>query len=285
MKRALTLALFLVPSLAHADAFDNYTNQILAKIPESKNARLIKELTPEVMVENSRAVPGLKATMIVVRTNDGRFAKLAVQPARQKVSADESVPILLIERFVTYREGEEKKVHVEGQNVRLFEGFRFSLDLGQVVPESLGGDVRFVVAGDKAYAEPVGKAELYVVTKNLPETTPKKSEKFVAGAKFEPRLFNGTFKLYDDGRRTGTLKLTVGASGEVSGALYSDKDGAKYEVAGKIGMPNHMIEFNVTFPRTIQTFQGWMFTGDARVITGSARMLERETGFYAVRVD
>src|SRR5262245_28837391 len=201
MKRLLCLAFFLAPALAGADAFDNYTNELLSKLPDSKNARRVKELTPEVMVENSRAVPGLKAAMIVVRTNDGRFAKLAVQPARQKTGADESVPILLIERFVTYREGEEKKVHGEGQNIRLFDGFRFSLDMGQVVPESLGGDIRFVIKGDKAYAEPVGKAEMYIVTKNLPETTPKKADKLVVGAAFEPRFFNGTFKLYDDGRR------------------------------------------------------------------------------------
>lgn len=284
MRSLIVLGLALAsPLLSFADSFDNYTNVILARVPSAKEAQLIKELTPEVMVEHSRTLPGITATFIVVRTNDGKYAKLLVQAAQQKVSATESVPILLIERFVTFREGEERTVHVQGQNVRLFEGFRFSLDLGQVVPKSLGGDVRFVVNKDKVFAEPVNKAEIYLVTKHFPEATLKKGEKLVLGATFEPRYFNGTFKLYDDGRRSGILKLTVGEGGDVSGAFYSDKDGAKYDVGGKVGSPNHMIQFNIAFPRTIQTLQGWMFTGDGRVITGSARMNDRETGFYAVR--
>ena len=237
------------------------------------------------MVEHSRALPGITATFVVLKTNEGRWAKMLLQPARQKITASESVPILLIERFVTFREGEEKTVQVQGQNVRLFDGFRFSFDMGQVVPESLGGDIRFTVDKDQVLAEPVNKAEMYLITKHLPEATLKKGPKLVIGATFEPRYFNGTFKLYDDGRRSGILKLTVGESGDVSGVFYSDKDGAKYDVGGKVGTPSHAINFSVSFPRTLQTFQGMMFTGDGRIITGFARLQERETGFYAVRQD
>lgn len=286
MRSLFVLGVFLFsPHFVLADSFDNYTNIHLTRAPSASEAKSIKKLTPELMVEHSRTLPGITGTFLVIRTNDNKFAKVLVQAARQKVTAEESVPILLIERFVTFRDGEERTVHVQGQNIRLFEGFRFSLDLGQVVPEALGGDVRFVADKDQTYIETVNKAEMFLVTKHFPEATLKKGGKLVIGAAFEPRFFNGTFKLYDDGRRTGVLKLTVGASGEVSGAFYSDKDGAKYDVGGKVGSPNHMIHFNVTFPRTIQTFQGWMFTGDGRVITGAARMNERETGFYAVRQD
>lgn len=280
----LVIALFL-PAAVLADAFDNYTNPIISQAPKSKLAEHVKELTPEGMVEHSRALPGITATFVVVKTNEGRWAKLLLQPARQKISATESIPILLIERFVTFKEGEEKAVQVKGQNIRLFDGFRFSLDLGQVVPESLGGDIRFIVDKDRVVAEPINKAEMYLVTKHFPEATVKKSAKLVVGATFEPRYFNGTYKLYDDGRRSGTLKLVVGETGVVSGSLYSDKDGSKYDVGGNIGTPNHSINFVVTFPRTVQTFQGFMFTGDGRVITGSAKMQDRETGFYAERQD
>jgi hypothetical protein len=41
----------------------------------------------------------------------------------------------------------------------------------------------------------------------------------------------------------------------------------------------------ITFPRTLQQFSGCMFTGDARAITGFSRLQERETGFYAVRME
>ena len=99
--RLLVLTLVLtLPAPALADAFDNYTNEILVKAPDAKTVQKVKELTPEVMVEHSRALPGITGTFIVIKTNDGKMAKLLVQPARQKLSATESVPILLIERFV-----------------------------------------------------------------------------------------------------------------------------------------------------------------------------------------
>ena len=162
-----------------------------------------------------------------------------MQAAKQKIDGDKAVPILLVERFVTYKEGEEQTRHAEGKNLSLFAGFRFSLDLGQVVPEALGGDLRFVVDGDKVYAEPVGKAKLYLVTKHDPAVVPKKAGKFVMGNKFDPKYFAGAFKLHDDGRRSGKLILKVDDDGGVTGAYYSDKDGQKYDVQGKIGSPQH----------------------------------------------
>src|SRR5205823_3981278 len=86
-------ALLVVPAVARADAFDNYTNPILGKAPDSKLALPVKKLTPAMMVEHGRALPGATAAMVVVRTNDGRFAKLLLRPAAQKITADETVPI------------------------------------------------------------------------------------------------------------------------------------------------------------------------------------------------
>ena len=47
-----------------------------------------------------------------------------------------------IDRFVTFKEGEERTVVAEGKNLRLFAEFQLNLDLGQVVPGSVGGDIR-----------------------------------------------------------------------------------------------------------------------------------------------
>jgi hypothetical protein len=193
--------------------------------------------------------------------------------------------MLLVERYVTFREGEERTVEASGKNLSLFPGFRLNLDLGQVVPAELGGDLRFVVEGDKIYLQPLGKAKLYLVTRALPGVIPKKGPKLVIGDTFEPRYFNGTYKLYDDGRRSGTLNLKVDEEGAISGAYYSDKDGQKYEVRGRVGMPQHSVQFTIKFPRSEQTFQGWLFTGDGQFLTGSSRLAEREAGFYARRVE
>jgi hypothetical protein len=287
MRRLLTVALLLacVPVLARADVFDHYTNEVLVKVPSAKGAKKVQSLQPAELAEYRGAVPGVEGAFVVIKTNDGRFSKLILQPAQQKVKKGVKLPILLIERYVTYREGDEKTVDASGGNVRLFDGFHFSLDLGQVVPATVGGDLRFTTEGGKTRVEPVGKAEMYVLTQPLPEATPKKTAKLVVGAKFEPQYFNGTYKLFDDGRRTATLQLKVEANKDVSGWYYSGKDGQKYEVSGKIGSVPHAIQFKVTFPRSMQTFYGMLFTGDGRVMTGTSVLQGRETAFYATRVE
>jgi hypothetical protein len=275
----------LLPAAVRADAFDDYVNTVISRAVEDKKLEKVDRLTADQMIEHGRVLPGITAACVMVRTNEGRWARLLVQPARQKVDEKQSAPIALVERFVCYRPGEERTIHTKGDNVRLFGDFRFSLDIGQVVPASVPADLRFVVEGENQRLEPVDKAEMYVVTKHLAEATPAKSAKLVVGAKFEPRYFNGVYQLYDDGRRSGKLHLKVDDRNEILGHYYSDKDGQKYEVVGKIGNPLHHLEFTITFPRTIQHYRGWLFTGDARAIAGSSRLQERETGFYAVRVE
>jgi len=283
----LVLVFLAIPPLARADAFDLYDNNLLAKVPNAEGVKLVKQLTPAMIIENSRVLPEGTAALVVVQTNDGRLGKLLVQAARKQLNdeAKTQVDILLIERFVTYRPGSDRTVHSTGQNVFLFDGFRFSMDLGQVVPEKLPADLRFVAGKDGVALEPVGKANLYLLTKPLPEATPKKTNKFVIGETFEIRYFNGKFKLYDDGRRSGTLQLKVDNEGEVTGSYFSDKDGAKYDVTGKVGAPKNSIVFTVKLPRTEQVFTGWLFTGTGMVLTGSSQMQGREAGFYATRMD
>jgi hypothetical protein len=271
--------------LQAADAFDHYLNPILSKAIDNDAVKEMKQAPVKLLRENNRVLPGVPGAFLVVKTNEGRNCKLLVEPASQRAPGDKFVPMLLIERYITYKEGEERAVVASGQNVSLFGGFRLSLDLGQVVPEELGGDIRYVVDGDTIFVEPLGKAKLYLVTKHLAEATPPKPEKVVIAEPFEPKYFNGTYKLYDDGRRSARLVLKVDAEGTVSGAYYSDKDGKKYDVHGKIGTPKHAIQFTVQFPNAEQVFQGCLFTGDGKALTGTSRMAERDAGFYALRAE
>jgi hypothetical protein len=279
------MANLLWMSLASADTFDLYLNPILAKAPDVEGVKEVKQLTPDVISQHDNLFPGVNAAFLIVFTNEGRHSKLLVERAFRKVDETRRLPMLLVERFVTFKPGEERAVEASGRDLNLFAGFRFSLDIGQVVPEELGGDLRFVVDGDKCFLEPLGKAKIYLVTQPLPGVVPTKVPKLVMGDKFEPRYFNGTYKLYDDGRRSGTLTLKVEDSGEVTGSYLTDKDGSKYDVHGAIGKPLHTVQFTIQLPRVEQIFQGWLFTGDGKVLTGSSRMGEREAGFYAVRVE
>jgi hypothetical protein len=280
------LTLLAAPAFARADNFDHYTNDILALVPKKAAAvQSLKELDAALITDHAGVLKDSTAAFVVVKTNEGRYSKLLVQLARQKVPGGKTVPILLIERYVTYKEGEERTVVVQGQDVRLFADFHFNLDLGQVVPAAVGGDLHCAAAGDRVVLRPEGKAEMYLITRPFPEAAPKKTDKLVVGATFEPRYFNGKYQLYDDGRRSGVLVLSVKDDKEVTGWYYSDKDGQKYEVDGKIGDPRHSVSFKITFPRTVQFFHGYLFTGDGRAITGSSRLQDRDTGFYALRLE
>jgi hypothetical protein len=286
MVSTLLVAALLTPAPSVApDQFDYYINPVLTKAIEKEYAKEFKHVGDKELGDNDRVIPGAGSACLLVKTNDGRNAKLLCQVARQKISGDKFAWMLLIDRYITYREGEERTIQASGKNLSLFAGFRLSLDLGQVVPEEIGGDLRFVVDGATLYVEPVGKAKLYVLVKPVPDIAPKKPEKLVVGEKFEIRYFNGTYKLHEDGRRTGTLELKVDEDGKVTGSYYSDKDGQKYPVAGVIGTPKHAIDFAIKFPRSETQFSGLLFTGDGKALTGTCASPAGKTGFYAVRVE
>src|SRR5437764_9911670 len=146
---AVVLAAAAAPAGA-ADAFELYTNPILAKVPKADGAVAVKELTREQLIDNDRTLPGLAGAFLVVKTNDNRWSKLLVQYALHKAGDGKTIPMVSVERFVTFKDGQERAVQAGSQNVNLYPGFRLNLDLGQIVPEELGGDLRFVVDGDKA---------------------------------------------------------------------------------------------------------------------------------------
>jgi len=282
--------LLILTSVNRADFFDNYTNPILAKAPQADGVLPVSELTAEMIAKNDSVLPDVKGAVLIVETNDRRWAKLLVVAARQKVPVaggePQIAPILRIERFMTYREATERAVQAEGKSISLFPGFHFHLDLGQVIPEKFGGDIQVVeTQARQCVAKPAGKAKMYLLTKPIAEANPRKSEKFVIGSKFEPKYFNGTFRLHDDGRRSGVLRLKVNDDNDVTGTFVSDRDGREYEVRGSVAKPNHKILFTVQFPQTLQSFEGYMFTGDGKAIAGVSKLQERDASFYAIRVE
>jgi hypothetical protein len=280
------VSVLAVGAFARADAFDSYTNPILAKAVEEGKLEEVKELSSRQLIDAGGVLKGAAGAFLVVQTNNNRIAKALVTAAGQKVSAEERVPMLLVDRYVTFRDGTERGIQAAGQNVGVYGGLRFSLDLGQVVPERLGGDLAVEPSGTSSITvKPIGKARMFLVTKPLPEATPKKPGKLEVGDRFEVRYFNGTYKLYDDGRRSGTLELKVTDEGDVTGSFTSDRDGSKYEVTGKVGSPKHAITFTVKLPAVEQNYAGMLFTGNGKALAGTSKLQGREAAFYAVRVE
>lgn len=280
------LLFLLLGDPTRADGFDHYTNPILARLTQAEaNIRETKALTMEAISETDTVLKGITAAFVVVRTQEGRLAKLLINTARQKLDSEGNfLPTLRVDRYTCFRQGEEQAIQAGGKDLTLFPGYRLSLDLGQIVPEEVGGDLRFVVTGNRMQLVPLGKARLYLVTRALPDIEPKKQAGPIVGEKFETSYYDGTYKLYDDGRRSGKLSLNVDGEGNITGSFLSDKDGSRYDVRGRVGMPKHSCQFTITFPRSEQQFTGWLFTGDANILTGSSRLIDREAGFYAVRV-
>lgn len=288
MRRLSIFALLLCSVALRAEQFDYHTFPVLNKAITDGAVKEYKEITSEQLGELTGILSDSSSAMLVVVTNDKRFAKLLVQPARQKIGTDKFAAVLLLDKYSTYRGTTERAVQVQGVNTQVYPGLRMSLDVGQIVPEAIGGDL-MVVANEKDpnqfTVKPVKDAKLYVLTKPIPGVVPKKAPKFVAGEVFETRFFAGKYKMSDDGRRTGELRLEVSENGEISGVFISDRDGREYDVTGKAGTPKHQISFTIKFPATTQTFNGFMFTGNGKGIAGTTKLAEREAGFYAERVE
>ncbi|WP_020469926.1 hypothetical protein [Zavarzinella formosa] len=288
MRRLALLSLAVLAATLHAEQFDYHTFPVLNKAVMDGSVKEAKELTSDQLGELTGVLPDTSSAMLIVVTNDKHFARLLVQPARQKLGMDKFATILLIDKYVTYRGTTERAVLVQGANTQVYPGLRMSLDIGQVVPEAIGGDLT-VVANEKDpnqfTLKPIKDAKIYVLAKPIAGVVPKKAPKLVVGEVFETRFFNGKYKLSDDGRRTGELRLEVTDTGEIGGVFVSDRDGREYEVSGKAGMPKHQITFTIKFPATTQSFSGYMFTGNGKGIAGTTKIGEREAGFYADRVE
>src|SRR5262249_40600960 len=146
-----------------------------------------------------------------------------------------SVPMALLERATSYKPGTERAIQATAPLVHLYDKFEFNLDLGQVVPPSVGGDLRYVDTPEGGYLETVKEARLYLVVKHLPGTEAKKpTGRSGLGEAFDPASISGRYTLHDDGRRTALLELKLDNEGNITGGYTSEQTGRQYEVAGKI---------------------------------------------------
>lgn len=263
------------PAIA-ADAFDRHTTKWLQKGIRGQSP--LKRVSLQQAGKLKSIGPQVASPCIVVRTNDGNLAKVLLGWGFRR-GGDKLVPVLLLERFVTYRAGRGDTTAAAGKDVMLFAGFHFNLDIGQVVPAGQGGDVQFTQKGE---LEPLGNAKIYGLSgSQLP--APKNGAGPENRDGVSPRDFTGTWKVTVDGRWHGEMELELQDNGRLRGKYTSKESKSTYDVSGRIARLRHHVKLTIRLENAGESIDAFLFTRDKSVMAGSATLAGRDFGFYAVR--
>jgi hypothetical protein len=267
-------------AVARGDEFDLYTNSVLSKVTSAEGAAAVDQIAHSELLKTKPILAQEAGCFVVVRTDEGNWAKLLLKPSFRK-HADGEVPLIVVARYQCMRPGTESGRLAAGKEIYLFDGFPFNLDVGQIVPQGGGGDIAFHRDGAGGYLRPVGNAKLYRLTKPLVESSSGETRPSKGAVVAED--FAGKFQLVASGKWTGKLSLRVTNAGEVVGSYVSDQTGADYPVKGYVARPAHRIRFTVELPMAQQEFDGYLWTQGKNVIAGTMTLAGNSFGFVALR--
>ena len=211
---------------------------------------------------------------VVVRTEQGNMAKLLLSWAFRK-GPDKPLPIVIIHRYVTYSVAQPKKevTTAAGKDVMLFPGFHFDLDIGQVVPDKVGGDLTL---DDKAVLKPEGNSKLAVLE-------PKPPSKDDSAETVDASGFTGRWISDADGRWKGVLELAENEDGELTGSWTSEETQGRYDIQGKVGPQPHLARWTITLANAAQTVDVCLFTKEPDTMAGTIQLQGQKFGFVAKR--
>jgi len=264
------------PLLCAGDVFDRHTSKWLRKgIAE-------QEPLASLALKDAGRLTTLSADIsspcIVIQSNDGNITKALVAWGYRR-SDDGLIPVLLIERFVTYRSNRGDAAAAAGENVMLFPGFRFNFDIGQVVPAEQGGDVRFNPQGE---LHPIGSAKLYTLNgSQLPPSQKKPDTGKHDGV--HSADFAGTWNISVDGRWDGELELTADDNRTLRGQYTSAKSKSTYRVTGRIAALPHHVKLVIHLDNAQQSIDAFLFTREKSVMAGYSTLAGRQFGFLGRR--
>lgn len=288
-RRIILLAwasLLIVPATTPADEFDRLGDADLGLPILQKHARKQPGLGFRELAALPSVLRDARSSLLIVVTDQGNVARLAASPGFRKVAGDPEklTPTLVLDRFETREPANRGAALARGKEVWLFNGFGYDLDAGQVVPLDMGADVQFAAAGaEDGRLSPVGKAELYSL-ETLPPAPQASPDRPSPGRVVRPGDYNGTYRLAANGVWSGLLELKVDQESVVSGTFRSDSGGAAHPVAGRTAAGgDHGASFTISFPRTKQQFNGWLWGEGKNVMAGTVTMLNQTFSFIAVR--
>jgi hypothetical protein len=262
------------------DAFDRPTLRALQQAV--KEAEPLEGLSSGQAAELEVLGAGVTSPCIIVKTDQGNWAKALVGWGLRK-GEGKPVPVLMLERYVTYDSGRPGQTVAAGKDVMLFAGFGFNFDIGQVVPAKQGADVEF--AADRRLT-PAGEAEMYGLDgKLLAQQEPQRRIDPNDHQGVLARDFSGLWKLNADGRWQGLLELIVEDDGSVDGQYLSNETKSTYPIVGKVDNPAHRMILEIELVNSVQSFEAFLWTTDKSTMAGTTTMADRKFGFYAVRSD
>ena len=283
MLRPLTagVVLFGLSAAAFAaDVFDRHAAPLVKKLADEGTAT--KELTMADAAKLKSLAANIGSPCLVLKTDGGNYTKALVSWGLKKgKGTDKPMPLLLIERYVSYRGERLDLTSAIGKDVMLFPGFGFDFDIGQVVPAGQGADIEFTAEAVLACA-----AEAKLVVLNGSQLPP--AEKSV---KHDPndhegvvaQDFTGTWKLNADGRWLGELDLKVSEGGRATGSFTSDESKNAYEFSGQTGSTPHNLKLEIFLANTQLSVDGYLWTKDKSQMAGTVTMTGRKFGFVATR--
>lgn len=266
-------------SVFAVDAFDRHDTVVLKQVVEAGTA--VKEFSQR---EASRLQPlsrDLEGTLLIVETNRGNLAKVLVSWGfRKHPQADKPIPVIMLDRFVTYERDKGDSTLANGKNVMLFPGFEFDFDLGQIVPSGLDADVKLSEKGD---LKVLGNARLFGVNgSQLPATEAVAPGKKDTNA-IAPEDFSGVWQVDGDGRWVGEWDLSVNEQGEATGKFLSAETQASYPISGQVGGIPNQIKLQVQFNNATQIVDAFLWTKDKSKLAGSFTLQGRKFGLMATR--
>lgn len=273
-----SLLILVSPGIFAADVFDRHIAKDLKRALEQPP---VKELSLSDSAKLKRLSASVSSPCIVVKTDDGNHAKALIGWGLRK-GADKPTPVLLIERFVTYRGDRSELTSAAGKDVMLFPGFGFNFDIGQVVPTGQGADIEFTT--DQA-VKSVGEAVMVGLNGSI-LPTPEKTGKHdpTANEAIVPQDFAGSWKVDVDGRWKGEWEFTISDNGKVSGVFVSDELQNRYDITGQFGSSPNNLRVEVFLANTQMQVDGYLWTKDKSQMAGTVTMTNRKFGFHAVRV-
>ncbi len=275
---SIALVLVTTTSLFAADVFDRHISKDLKRALEQPP---LKELSLNDSAKLKRLAPTVSSPCIVVKTDEGNYAKSLIGWGLRK-GADKPTPVLLIERFVTYRGDRSDLTSAAGKDVMLFPGFGFNFDIGQVVPAGQGADIEFTA---EQAVKSVGDAVMVALNGSalLPA---EKSDKYdpAANEAVVAQDFAGAWKVDVDGRWKGEWDLTVTDNGKITGVFVSDELQNRYDITGQFGSSPNNLRVEVFLANAQMQVDGYLWTKDKSQIAGTVMMTNRKFGFHAVRV-